>query len=348
MTDEQIMTAPEPVTEQAPAPVVTDPAPVGEPDANAQAEEEFVADETTTDAIADEETQEEDPATDPEGDTEPNNAELVEAKAMLDKLFTPFTANGKEIKVDNVDDAVRLMQMGAGFNKKMATLKPHLKIVKLLENNGLLDQDKLNHLIDLSKGDPGAISKLLADSNTDPLNLKPGTDYKPTSYTVDDSQMELDSVVDELRGSPYFTKTLEVVVDKWDTSSKEILVSNPEVIRVLHDQMSNGIYDQVTARVDYLRTLGHLKGLSDLAAYKQVGDDMDARKLFKHQAAEQAPANPVSTVPGVKANESNLKGRKLAASPTKASPGKKSDLGDFNPLTATDEEIANMSIDKFL
>ena len=43
-------------------------------------------------------------------------------KEVYNKVFAPFRANGKEIQVKSVDDVISLMQMGANYNKKMASI----------------------------------------------------------------------------------------------------------------------------------------------------------------------------------------------------------------------------------
>jgi len=270
----------------------------------------------------------------------------MDAASQLELLFAPLNAIGKEITIDNVEDARKLMQMGAGFNKKMAALKPHLKLVKMLQNNGLLDEGKLAHLIDVSKNNPSAIGKLLADSDIDPLNLDPGNEYTPNTYTVSDTEIELDNVLDDLKESPHYTQLLDIAVNKWDAPSKQLLLSQPEIITTLHAQIANGIYQQVTAVMERERLLGRLNGLSDLVAYKQIGDMMDAKGMFK-QAAKHTQATPTYHSK-VEADESKLKSRKLAASPTKSSPVIKKGLADFDPLKMTDDEIMSMSLDKFL
>lgn len=279
---------------------------------------------------------------DPDKDTS-----VPDAQAQLDLLFAPITANGKEMKIDNIDDVRRLVQMGLGFNKKMATLKPHLKLIKMLENNGLLDESKLSFLIDINKKDPKAIGKLLADSEIDPLNLTQGNDYTPNTYSVSDTELELNNTLDSIKESKHYGQLLDVVVNKWDGASKELLVSNPGVIEVLHSHMEQGIYDQVVVVMEKERALGRLTGLSDLEAYKIVGDNMNAKGLFKAPTPTQAKATSPTATVKTAASESDLKSRKLAASPTKSKPGKQNSLADFNPLTATDEEIANMTLDKF-
>lgn len=311
------------------------------------ATEESLDSNQETEVAVEEETAEETPATESEEIVTTETEEIPEAAKQLELLFAPITANGKEMKIDNIEDARRLMQMGLGFNKKMATLKPHLKLIKMLENNGLLDETKLSFLIDVNKKDPKAIGKLLADSEIDPLNLTEGNDYTPNTYSVSDSELELNNTLDSLKDSKHYGQLLDVVVNKWDGTSKQLLVSNPGVLEILHEQMSSGIYDQVVAVMERERALGRLTGLSDLEAYKTVGDAMDAKGLFKVPTQAKPTATPpVSTVKSA-ATESDLKSRKLAASPTKSKPGKQMNLVDFNPLTASDEEIANMTLDKF-
>ena len=132
------------------------------------------------------------------------------------KLTAPFKANGKDMQINTVDEARTLMMMGANYNKKMAGLKPSLRILKTLENNGLLDEDKLNYLIDLDKKDPGAINKLMKDSGINPLDLEDeATTYKPKAYNASNREVELDAVLDDIRDTPAFKDTIDIVGNKW-------------------------------------------------------------------------------------------------------------------------------------
>lgn len=88
----------------------------------------------------------------------------VDYKTEYEKIMAPFKANGMDMQAKSVEDAIQLMQMGAGFHKKMAALKPAMRQMKLLEKHGLLDDEKLNYLIDLSNKNPEAIKQLLKDS----------------------------------------------------------------------------------------------------------------------------------------------------------------------------------------
>jgi len=273
-------------------------------------------------------------------------------KAAYEKLTAPFKANGKDIQVKGVDDAVALMQMGANYNKKMAGLKPSLKILKLLENNGLLDEAKLGFLIDLDKRNPEAINKLVKDSGIDPMDLSAdnASAYRPGTYTVDEREMELDAVLKDLEETPAYARTLEVVGSKWDGASKQAIAAQPEVLRIINDHVERGIYDRIATRVESERVFGRLKGLSDLEAYQKVGDAIQAEGGFAdlgHQK-QNVPAQPVVAKPKPnKIDEAKLKEKKRAASSTKAvvSGAVKP---EFNPLALPDEEFMKQAQAKFM
>ena len=71
----------------------------------------------------------------------------------------------------------------------------------MLENNGLLDEQKITYLIDLDKKNPDAIGKLIKESGIDPLdvNTQEEPKYTPGNYSVSDAQVNLDAVLDRPR-----------------------------------------------------------------------------------------------------------------------------------------------------
>jgi len=272
----------------------------------------------------------------------------IDYEAEYKKLIAPFRANGADIQINNVEDAIHLMQMGANYNKKMRGLKPNMKLLKMLENNKLLDESKLSHLIDISKQDPGAVMKMVKDSGLDPLemDLEKTDEYRPNTYTVDDNEVELDSVLQDIQETPSFQETIDIISNKWDDSSKKILLGNPALIHSINDQVGSGIYGQIDSVMQREKLLGRLTGMSDLEAYKAVGDAMQAQGAFnapagqQQQAAPGANAQPI-TKPKAKIDP-KLKSRKRAAASTKSAPSKKSQP-DFNPLDLSDEEFAKMA-----
>ena len=301
--------------------------------------------ETLEDA---EETESED--TDVTKDTEPaENKEDTRETAKVDfeeaykRIMAPFKASKRMMQVDNIDDAISLMQKGADYHSKMKTLSPHLKMVSMLEKEGLLNQDKLNNLIDLSKNNPQAIAKLIKDSGIDPLDIDTNEEnnYKPSNYAVSDSEFRLNQVLEDIKSSPSYDKTLRIVGREWDSESKKAISENPDIITVINEHVSNGIYETVQEVVDKERALGRLN-MPDVDAYRQV-----AEKLM--QQGNLAPENTKNNISS-KASVTKTKAqdpaviqqkRKAAAGTRKTSSKSSSAPSDY--LGMTDEEFMKLA-----
>ena len=330
-------------------------------------EENTAADETTATV----EPSEEVPATDgnesgstvttPEGTESPaeeltetpkEETTAVDFEAEYKRLLAPFRANGREVKVESVDDALALMQMGANYNKKMAALKPNIKLLKMLENNGLLSEEKLSFLIDLEKKSPEAISKLVKDSGLDLMDLdaEKAGEYRPKIHSVDDREVELDTVLDEIQETPTYTQTLEIVSKKWDGASKQTIASTPQLLKVINDHVANGIYGLINQEVERERMFGRLNGLSDIEAYRRVGDAINTRGGFNHLVSNQGKPNqePVVVQPKPKAPaDDKLNEKRRAASSTKPANVSTAAASDFNPLALSDEEFSKLAEIRF-
>ena len=283
---------------------------------------------------------------------EPNKEDnAIDYEAEYKRILAPFKANGRMVEVDSVDDAISLMQMGANYNKQMAALKPVRKVMKLLENNGLLDEEKLSFLIELDRKNPEAIHKLIKDSGIDPMDHDPekAGEYKPKIHTVDDRQIALDEVLDEIQDTPSYNRTLGIISKEWDGASKQIVADNPQLIKVINDHVDRGIYDIISNEIEREKMLGRLAGMSDLDAYRYVGDRIQARGGFDHLGSSQGnkETRPKVITPKAKApNEDRLKDKRRAASPTK--PGfSGTPSNDFNPLAMSDEEFEKLADKKY-
>lgn len=303
-------------------------------------EEEATGEATNTDAPE---------STSKEGSSDES---VVDYKAEYEKLLAPFKANGMDMQAQSVDDAIQLMQMGAGFHKKMAALKPKMRQVKLLEKHDLLDDDKLNYLIDLSNKKPEAIQKLLKDSKLDPLDIDvtADTNYTPTSRKISDTEILLDDVLNEIRDTPTFQRTLNTVSKDWDESSQNAIATEPQIITTINGHMQDGTFDVVMQRVDYERSLGRLTGVSDIQAYMQMGNAMADEGKLQRAGASQQQAPPESVQPPkAKPSEEEIKRkqRKRAASPVKAS--RTPAVGTLpDPLEMSDEDFAKLDINKYI
>ena len=357
MSDAEIMAA------GAPAEVVQEPAAVEEEtlvsgavaESNTGALEGSATDEGAAAQAGDESVKEavtSTEPTEPKQETAEENTAAIDYEAEYKRLLAPFKANGREISVKSVDDAVTLMQMGANYNKKMAALKPSLKLMKLLENNGLLSEEKISYLIDIEKKNPNAIQKLVKDSGIDPMDFdaEKAGEYKPKIHTVDDREMDLDTVLDEIQDTPSYNQTLQIVSKSWDGASKQVVANTPQLLKVINDHVANGIYNIISEEVERERVFGRLNGLSDIEAYRQVGDAIQARGGFNHLGNAQAKTvqAPVVVQPKPKKVEDDkLNEKRRAASSTKPANTSQASNDDFNPLSLSDEEFAKFAAKRF-
>jgi hypothetical protein len=274
-------------------------------------------------------------------ETEEDTPETTEFdyESAYKKVSEPFKANGIDMQVKSPEDIIRLMQMGANYQKKMGKLKPNMKIIKMLENNELLDEAKLNNLIDLSKKDPKAIAKLVKESDVDPLEIDKDapTDYEPTNYSVTDKEYNLDRVLDDIKDTETFNKTINVLTKEWDTESRSAISDQPEIIGIVNAHMANGIYDEVNALLQQEKALGKLDGIPDVEAYRQVAEYMNKNNMFK-QPEKPAGKSKVSSKTDEKAEADRNKKRKAVA-PVKQTTTKKA---------STDEDFLGLSDEDFM
>ena len=269
----------------------------------------------------------------------PQETDTFNYENAYNQVTAPFKANGATMQVKSPEDIVRLMQMGAGAQKQMAKLKPNLKLIKMLENNNLLDERRLNNLIDLSKNDSKAIAKLVKDSGVDPdeIDIENAGTYQPNNYTVTDSEYELDQVLDSIKHTDTFDKTIDLLTSEWDDKSKTFVSENPNVIKVINDHMLNGVYDKVNAIMQQDKALGKLSGVSDVDAYKQIidmlasnGDLIDGNQ----QVPVQSNVTDIGDVGSVKRKQN-----RKAAAPTKQTNTSNTSKQDVSYLTLSDDEF---------
>lgn len=269
---------------------------------------EDLPDEELEEVEAEEESSEPDDTEEEVEETlEPEETEQVGSESAI---YKPFKASGREVTVKTEEEALQLMKMGVDYSSKLQGFKAHRKTIKTLENNEI-NEEQLNFLIDLKNGNQEAITKLLKDNKVDPMDmdLEEDSSYKPSDYSVSDSQVELDDVISRIQETTSFSTTSDIITNQWDQSSKQAIFAQPDLLENLNTQVANGTYERVKQEVDRMKIFGGLQGVSDLEAYSRVGIAMEKEGKFTPQ-----PAQVVSTKPTpVKTN----KDRKLRASSSK-------------------------------
>jgi len=308
---------------------------VSQPEGDTQTEPENSIDSNTTESL---DTSKKD-STDTKGDT-PETKEF-DYESAYKKVSEPFKANGIDMQVKDPQDIVRLMQMGANYQKKMAQLKPNLKLIKMLEKNELLNEAKLHNLIDLSKKNPKAIAKLVEESDVDPLDIDKDvpTDYQPTDYSVTDKEYNLDAVLDEIKDTETFNKTINVLTKEWDPQSKATISDYPEIISIINTHMGNGVFEKVNTVLQQEKTLGKLSGVPDVDAYRQIAEHMHTNGFLQQTSGNSIGTPNVSskTDETNQANADRNKQRKAVA-PVKQTTTQKA-APDDNFLGLSDDEF---------
>lgn len=221
----------------------------------------------------------------------------VEQKAAALDSLMEFKANGKMVKLESPEEALRLLQMGANYTKKMQQLQPVMRLHKMLENNKLSDPTQLSYLIDLHQKKPEAIQKLLADSKFDPLTIdaEQAAKYKPTNHQVSDTEVQFGEVLQEVEASEEGRQFVTEIAEQWDQESRRALYREPRLLSALQEQRSLGLYALINTEIERRRMLGELQGVPFIQAYEKVGADLQASGKLVRPA--QPSTEPVKQEP---------------------------------------------------
>lgn len=253
----------------------------------------------------------------------------VDYKSIYEQVFKPFKANGKEITPKSVEDIISLMQMGANYTKKMQLMAPMKKVVQSLDN-AKIDEQELNFLIDVSKGDKEAIKQLLIKHKIDPLEIDLDGDntYSPRNNIASDEDVEFNDTLMDIHDS--LPRIQEILNNTWDDNSKKAILKDPRLMRALHEEVQMGRFDEVQKRLEAEKTFGRYKGVSDVDAYIDLVSKMEQERM----KTKTQPETPTKTESTKKIPD------KSKAAPTKGKTSKSS-----SSLTAKD--LLSMSDDEF-
>lgn len=348
---EKLMAAepePQPVEEEVEAEAHVEPEPAPEPQPEPEPEPQPELEEQPVVAESEPAPQVDQPAAEEPAPVE-EEPKGPTAEEQLAKLMTSFKASGRDFKVNSVDEAIQLMQKGVNYHDKMHGLKPVMGIARMLEREGLLDEGKLSFLIDLHKKNPEAIAKLVKESGVDTLEVddKRVAAYKPNSYGLTQQENALEDALAELQQSPSHDRVIKLVNTGMDHASRKTVLENPHVLLHIANQIDSGVYDVIQAEIDKQRILGNLRGVSDLQAYDQIGNALNAQGAFNHlqrQAPAQVPQQPAPVVVAPQQPAAKVAtAAKVAAAPAKTTTAPPVKPKAFNPLAMSDEEFMKLA-----
>lgn len=209
-------------------------------------------------------------------------AQVDEAIGFFKRVTTPFKADGKDFHVRSPEDAIRLMQQGVNYSRRMQEIKPMKQLNRMLQDHGLDKADQLNFLIDLSKGDKGAITQLLKSHKIDPMDLDIEKDsgYQAKNYQGNPQDNEFRDALDMALTTPEGQALVSHIHRDWDPKSKARLREDPSIIGTLQGFKASGVYDKVVEELRYQQSLGYLQGIPFLQAFDQVGEAMKNAGVF--------------------------------------------------------------------
>lgn len=243
-----------------------------------------------------EELKEPDNNTGSEGQTEPNSQESEDnkteeltAEQFREILTRPFKASGREVSYTDPNDILRLMQQGFDYQKKMAGLKPQKRIIKTLEQHGLLDESKLNQLIELSQGKPEAIAQFLKDRNIDTYEL-PDVEEQPHqygNYIASEQQVDLEEKVQELQSTQAGNMVLGFMKDLPEEDFSKV-ISNFGLIDDLTFHAESGLMDDALNQLAKDKAVGKVPSdMSFLDAYNAISG-----YIYQQNQAKYNPNQP--------------------------------------------------------
>jgi len=246
--------------------------------------------------------------------------EGVDEKSLADfykKVTAEFKADGKLVQYKSPEEIVRLVQMGVNYSRRMQEMKPLRAQDHMLKENGLNTPEKLNFLIDLSKGKTEAIKKLLVDFKIDPMDLdmdeNGATPYKATNYEGDPKDIAFNDAIQETMKADGGRSLIADINKDWDSVSKSALRDQPDIFENILAQRNSGVYGRIKTELDRQRTLGYLTEVPFLQAYHQVGEAMHKAGLFN-------PPEEKKTVQATEVKTLATGPRKAAAKPNTQQP----------------------------
>lgn len=286
--------------------------------------EETVAHDTqTADEVVEEETTQSE---------ETDEADEIDYKAFYETMTKPFRANGREVQISNVDDAIRLMQQGANYSKKMEELKPKRALIKTLEQHGLTDKEQLGYLVDLANKDPKAIAKLVKESGIDlyEFDVEQANEYSPNLQIQEPTAFE--DIVSEITANNPDAIDVLNVIGQWDDETKDFLYNKPDGLRIFAEHKANGFFDKVVGIIENERMFGRMTDKTYLEAYADIEAMLNAQNAQQSKPQSFTGTRPNQNKPMQVSNDKKRK----AGMPNSANTAQTT---TFNPLTITDEEL---------
>jgi len=302
---------------------------------------------------------------DTDGNTETAKEESSEETDEVEDETQPvrsyaFKANGKDYEFSSeeiVDQFPKIFGKAMDYTKKMQAIKPWRKTIDAMEDA------KLNHadvslMIDVLKGDKDAITEVLKRTGTDTLELDTEADsgYEAKDYGRDESALAISDVVDEISKDAEYTTTHNILSKEWDEKSWNTMTEDPNMIRLLHEDVKSGMYGTLQPMAEKLKVFDggtkadleyyklaaqqHFSKEADTKAFKVKQDAAKATKL-EQKAIQDASDMEETRKSNAKAESSKRAVAKKASAKRKAAAPTKSATANSGVTDYLDESDEN-------
>lgn len=263
-------------------------------------------------------------------DTMPKD-ELLPMDIKVNGLTTRATFN----------ELVEGFKKGMNYTKNMQQIAPFRRSVGIMEDNGITEAD-LNLMVELKAGNKEAITKLLADSKIDPLDIdiESKNEYTPKDYGRQVVDVEMEQVQQEITSDTANVEAVKNALTTMPDDFYSVIEGDANALRNLHKDVASGIYQRVMPEVLKLQTL-YGKTKPTLEMYIDVARRMSESARTEQQAVTEKPK------PSTEQRAKAVSGTKKKAMKQSTSVAKAVEEMDDDEFAANFEKIMGRSADSF-
>lgn len=257
-------------------------------------------------------------------------------------------ADGTEFELTE-NELKQLASKGMNYTKKMQDIKEYREHVSAIKE-AALSKDDINLMIDVLKGDKDALATVMKRTGVDALDVDvENSKYVPKNYGRNEVELEIEEVVETISRDPEYVTTKHIISSNWDKQSQMEFVKDPIKIAKLHEDVKNGIFDQVVPMMLKKKALDGARK-SDIEYYIEAGTDYyqnKAREAYNASVIEAEKAIKQAEIKAVKEQEAKRSvvtetaSKRKAATMTKPKTAKRS-IDDYLNTAMSDEEFSKL------
>ena len=222
-----------------------------------------------------------------EGDEDPieddNLEDEIVDEAQKEHQELAFKANGREYKFTQDEIMAqfpKIFGQAMDYTKKTQAMKPWRKTIDAIEE-AKLGHDDINLMIDVMKGNKEAIAEVLKRTGVDSLEIDTeNSKYTPNDYGRDDKALAIKDIIEEISVDREYETTHKVLSKEWDEKSFRRMTDDPELIRLLHNDVKSGTFDKVQAVAEKIKVFD--RGLKTDLEYYELAS-MEIAQQFQEE-----------------------------------------------------------------